>query len=273
MSYLIAVLLGLVQGITEIFPISSSGHLALLQNIFHIEEAELMFDAMLHLGTLLAVILAYRNDVRGVLRGGFALIGIGKEAGSRKPRARARKRMALFIILGTLPLLIALPFRNSKLSGNSVFIGVMLLVTGVILYLADRYGKAKKDFQHITLLDVLLVGLGQALAVVPGVSRSGVTISLGLLRGFQKPFAVKFSFLLSIPSVIGGIALKLWDGIRLGFDPGMLGMYAVGMIAAMVSGYFCIRLLRWTAARSRFGGFAYYCWGAGIVALLLSLVA
>lgn len=275
MSYLTAVLLGLIQGITEFLPVSSSGHLALLQNIFHIEEADLMFDAMLHLGTLLAVVLTYKNDVKGLFRGGFALVGLGKDAGSRKPRARARKRMALFIIIGTLPLLLALPFRNTleKLSGNSVFIGAMLLVTGFVLYLSDRYARSSKDFQHITLLDVILVGLGQVLAAVPGISRSGVTMSVGMLRGFRRTFAVKFSLLLSIPAVIGSALLTLWDAVRLGFDTGMLPMYAVGMIAATVSGYFSIRLLRWTAARSRFGGFAYYCWGAGIVALLLSLVA
>ncbi len=275
MSYLNAVLLGLIQGVTEFLPISSSGHLALLQNIFHIEEADLMFDAMLHLGTLTAVFLTYRNDVKGLFRGGFGLAGLGKDARSRKPKAMTRKRLALFVVIGTLPLLLVLPFRGvlSRLSGNSVFIGVMLLVTGLILYLADRYAKREKDFWHVTVMDVLLVGLGQALAVVPGISRSGATISVGMLRGFQRTFAVKFSLLLSIPSVIGSTILTLFDAVKLGFDPGMLPMYAVGMIAAAVSGYFCIRFLRWTAARSRFGGFAYYCWGAGIVALLLSLVA
>ena len=275
MSYLTAVLLGLVQGITEFLPISSSGHLALLQNIFHIEEADLMFDVMLHLGTLLAVVMTYKNDVKAMFRGGFGLLGIGKDARSRKPTAWARKRMAMLIIIGTLPLFLVLPFRNvlSNLAGSSVFVGAMLLVTGLVLYLSDRYAKPRKDLQHISVLDVLLVGLGQALAVVPGISRSGTTISMGMLRGFQKTFAVKFSFLLSVPAVIGGVILSLIDAVRLGFDLGMLPLYAVGMLAAAISGYFCIRLLRWTAARSRFGGFAYYCWGAGIVALLLSLVA
>lgn len=274
-SYLTAALLGLVQGVTEFLPISSSGHLALLQNLFHIEEADLMFDVMLHLGTLLAIFISYKNDVKGMLRGGIGLIGLGKDG--RRPRggAKLRKRLALLIILGSLPMALVLPVygRLYTLSKNSVFVGVMLLITGGILYLSDRYSRPRKDFQKATLLDVLLVGLGQAMAVIPGISRSGTTISLGLIRGFQRPFAVKFSFLLSIPAVLGAAVISLVDAIRLGVDPGMLPLYGVGMGAAALSGLFSMRLLRWAAARNHFGGFCYYCWGAGIVALLLSLVA
>ena len=275
MSFLVAVLLGLVQGITEFLPVSSSGHLALLHNIFHIEEADLMLDAMLHLGTLLAIFFGCKSDVRSMFRGGFGLLGMGRDGRSRTPKARARKRLALYVLVGTLPLILVLPLRGilERLSGSSVFIGGMLLVMGLILYLAERYGRARKDYQRVSLLDILLVGLGQAVAVIPGISRTGTTVSVGMLRGFHRPFSVKFALLLSVPSVIGDICLTLWDGVQQGFEPGMLPAYVVGMIFAMVSGYFTIRILRWTVARGRFGGFAYYCWGTGIVALLLSLVA
>ncbi|MDD6024647.1 MAG: undecaprenyl-diphosphate phosphatase [Oscillospiraceae bacterium] len=275
MTYLTAILLGLVQGITEFLPVSSSGHLAILQNIFHVEGADLMFDVMLHVGTLFAIFIVYYRDVRGVIRGGLSLVGLGKDRGRTSPAARQRRHLAVFIIIGTLPLLLVLPFKSriEALSGNTVFVGMMLLVTGLILYLADRYGRARKTEQQISILDILLVGLGQALAVVPGISRSGTTISTGMLRGFQRTFAVKFSFLLSIPAVLGAALLNIVEAIKLGFDPGLLPAYFVGMLAAAVSGYFSIRFIRWTAARSKFGGFAYYCWGAGIIALLLSLVA
>ena len=275
MSYFTAALLGLVQGITEILPISSSGHLALLQNIFHIEEADLMLDAMLHLGTLLAVFLSYKPDVVGLFRGGFGLLGAGADSRSRKPAALVRKRMALFVILGTLPAILTLPFRGklTALMANSVFVGVMLLVSGVILYIADRRAGNGKQFRNVSVADVLLVGLGQAFGAIPGVTRSGCVISVGLLRGFQRSFAVKFAFLLSFPVVLGDVILTIFEAARLGTDPGMLPRYLIGMIAAAISGYFCIRALRWAAARNRMGGFAYYCWGAGIVALLLSLVA
>lgn len=275
MSYLTAVLLGLVQGITEFLPISSSGHLALLQNIFNIEEADLMLDAMLHLGTLLAVFAVYKTEVRGLFRGGFALIGVGRDARSSKTAARIRKRLALLVLIGTLPLLAVLPFwgKLSELADNTIFVGLMLMVSGLILYVSNRRAANGKAFRHVTGLDALLVGVGQALSAVPGISRSGTIISVGMLRGFQRSFAVKFAYLLSIPAVLGSVILKLFEAMKLGFDSGMLPMYLIGMLVAAVSGYSCIRIMRWTAARGRMGGFAYYCWGAGIVALLLSLVA
>jgi undecaprenyl-diphosphatase len=275
MSYLTAILLGLVQGVTEFLPVSSSGHLALLQNIFHVEEADFMFDVLLHVGSLLAVFGAYRKDVRGLWRGTLGLIGLGKDRGRTSQAAMDRRRLSVFILVGTLPMLLALPFykKVAALSGSTLFVGLMLLVTGTILYGADRFSRAPKDERQISLLDVLLVGLSQVVAVIPGVSRSGITISTGLTRGFPKSYAVKFSFLLSIPAVLGGAILSLIQAVKLGFDPGLLPTYLLGMLAAAVSGYFSIRLLRYVASKSSFGGFSYYCWGAGIVAVLLSLVA
>jgi undecaprenyl-diphosphatase len=275
MSYLTAILLGLVQGVTEFLPVSSSGHLALLQNIFHVEEADFMFDVLLHVGSLLAVFGAYRKDVRGLWRGSLGLIGLGKDRGRTSRAAMERRRLSVFILVGTIPMLLTLPFykKVAALSGSTLFVGLMLLVTGTILYGADRFSRAPKDERQISLLDVLLVGLSQVVAVIPGVSRSGITISAGLSRGFPKSYAVKFSFLLSIPAVLGGAILSLIQAVKLGFDPGLLPTYLLGMLAAAVSGYFSIRLLRYVASKSSFGGFSYYCWGAGIVAVLLSLVA
>jgi undecaprenyl-diphosphatase len=275
MSYLTAILLGLVQGVTEFLPVSSSGHLALLQNIFHVEEADFMFDVLLHVGSLLAVFGAYRKDVRGLWRGSLGLIGLGKDRGRTSQAAMERRRLSVFILVGTIPMLLTLPFykKVAALSGSTLFVGLMLLVTGTILYGADRFSRAPKDERQISLLDVLLVGLSQVVAVIPGVSRSGITISAGLSRGFPKSYAVKFSFLLSIPAVLGGAILSLIQAVKLGFDPGLLPTYLLGMLAAAVSGYFSIRLLRYVASKSSFGGFSYYCWGAGIVAVLLSLVA
>lgn len=275
MTYLTAVLLGLLQGITEFLPISSSGHLALLQHIFHIDGADLMFDVLLHLGTLLPVLWMLRKDVRYVRRGLGGLIGMGHDRGRNTPRAKENRRLAVFVLVATLPMLLALLLRNAaqSLMDNTALVGALLLVNGGILYLAGRFGSAEKPEKAISLLDVLLVGLGQIFAVLPGISRSGVTISIGLMRGFPKGFAVKFSFLLLIPAVLGAAVVGVVQAVTLGFDVGMLPMYLAGMAASAVSGYFAIRLLRWVAGRSGVGGFAYYCWGAGIVALLLSLVA
>lgn len=275
MTYLTAVLLGLLQGITEFLPISSSGHLALLQHIFHIDGADLMFDVLLHLGTLIPVLWMFRRDVRYVRRGLGGMIGVGHDRGRNTPRAKENRRLAVFVLVATLPMVLALLLRNAarSLMDNTALVGALLLVNGGILYLAGRFGRAEKPEKAISLLDVLLVGLGQIFAVLPGISRSGVTISIGLMRGFPKGFAVKFSFLLLIPAVLGAAVIGVVQAVTLGFDVGMLPMYLVGMAASALSGYFAIRLLRWVAGRSGVGGFAYYCWGAGIVALLLSLVA
>ena len=275
MSYLIAALLGLVQGITEILPLSGSGHLALLRNIFHIQEADLMLDVMFHVGTMIAIFGVYRQDVRGLFRGAMGLLGTGRDSGSSRPSAQVRRRMALLVILGTLPLVLVLPFRTKllALADNSLLVSCMLLLTGLVLYLSDRTSANGKQFKNITLPDVLLVGLGQAVGAIPGISRAGCCISVGLFRGFQRSFAVKFAFLLAVPSMLGDMLVKFIWALKQGFDPGMIPAYFVGMITAAISATFCLRILRWAAARNRMGGFAYYCWGAGIVALLLSLVA
>lgn len=275
MTYLTAVLLGLVQGITEFLPVSSSGHLALLQNIFHIDEADLMFDVLLHVGTLLPILWVFRRDVRYARRGLLGLIGVGHDRGRRTPRARENRRLGIFCLVGTVPLVLSLALQGlaKRMMVNSVFVGLMLLVTGGILWAAGRYSPAEKPEKSISLLDVLLVGLAQAVAVLPGISRCGATISAGLLRGMPKKFAVRLSFLISIPAVLGAAVVSLVSTVSLGFDPGLLPMYAAGMAASAVSGYFAIRLLRWITSRGGIGGFAYYCWGAGIVSLLLSLVA
>ncbi len=275
MSYLTAALLGLIQGLTEFLPVSGSGHFALLKNIFNIEGADLMMDAMLHIGTLISICVVFGPDVRGLLQGGLGLLGAGAAARSSRAPARLRKRLALLVLLGTLPLVLTLPFRKNlqDLGNSTIFVGLMLLLTGFILYSAQRRAGNGKSFRNVSLWDMILVGLGQALAAVPGISRMGTAMSVGLLRGFERTFAFKISVLLSVPAMVGSVIFKFVDAVTLGVDGGMLPVYLLGMVASAVAGVFAIRIMRWCTARGRMGGFAYYCWGAGIVALLLSLVA
>lgn len=273
MSFLTAVLLGLVQGITEFLPVSSSGHLALLQNVFHIDEADLMFDVMLHVGTLIAIFMVYKSDVRDMLRG-FTLLLTGRGGKRAAQPFRLRRRLALLVLSATLPLLIAVPFAGKveELTGNTVVIGILLILNGIMLHVSDRGGVGRKELKEMSILDAILIGLGQVVSVLPGISRSGTTMSVGLGRGLSRSYTVRFSFLLSIPAVLGAAAVQLVSS-GAGFDVSMIPMYLVGMIASAVSGYFSIRILKWLAARSSFSSFAYYCWGAGIIALILSLVA
>ena len=277
MSYLSAIILGLVQGVAEFLPISSSGHLAIFQKFFSLADVEhdhMFFDVLLHLGTLIAVFVAYRKDIAEILREFFAMVHLRRLSKGEKPDIPAR-RMILMLILATLPLVLVIPIKDhvEKLYTNTFFIAFALVVTGLLLFLSDRMKRGTKDAKSATMVDALLVGAAQAIAVVPGLSRSGTTISAGLARGFERTFAVKFSFLMSIPAVLGANILSIVDAIKAGIDTSLLPVYLVGVLVAMVSGYAAIRLLRYIAQKGRFGGFAYYCLGAGLVTLILSLTA
>lgn len=276
MSFFSAIFLGIVQGLAEFLPISSSGHLAFFQTFFgmaNVEEENLFFDVLLHLGTLAAVFVAYWPEIKALILEFFTMIGVRKLRRGQEPD-RLSRRMILYIIIATLPLVLVLPIKD-KVEGlytNSIFIGCAFLVTGTLLFVSDAMSHGNKNLKTATLLDVVVVGFGQALAVVPGLSRSGTTISCGLARGFSREFAVKFSFLMSIPAVLGANLLSLIDAVKAGIDWSLMPMYLAGVITAAVVGYLAIRLLKYITQRGKFGGFAYYCWGAGILTLILSLI-
>lgn len=274
MTFFSAVILGLVQGVAEFLPISSSGHLAIFQKFFglaEMAEGDMFFDILLHLATLCAVFVAYWGEIKALVLEFFTMVNIRKLPKGQKPDMVSR-RMIFFIILATLPLFIVLPIKDSVegLKDNTIFIGCALLVTGVLLFVSDRINRRNKDVKSATILDVILVGCAQAVATVPGLSRSGTTISAGMARGFSREFAVKFSFLMSIPAILGAFILEIVDAIQVGINWNPL--YLVGMLVAAISGYLSICLLKFITKRGNFGGFCYYCWGAGLVTLILSLV-
>lgn len=277
MNYFQSILLGLIQGVAEFLPISSSGHLALFQNILGLADVEgehMFFDVLLHLGTLAAVFAAYWGEIKAIILEFLTMVHIRKLPDGQKPD-RLSRRMIGFIIIGTLPLFVVLPIKDhiEALFSNLMFIGFALVMTGLLLFFSDRFNRGSKDLKNASLLDIVLVGCAQAIAVVPGLSRSGTTIAAGMARGFERQFAVKFSFLLSIPAVLGANILSLIDVITEGgVDITLLPMYLVGVVVAAVSGYLSIRLLKFISQRGSFGGFSYYCWGAGLVALVLSLI-
>lgn len=276
MRLLDAILLGLVQGLAEFLPISSSGHLSVFQNFFGLSTSgtdNLFFDVLLHLGTLSAVFVAYWGEIKAMVLEFFSMVGLRKLPKGQKPD-RLSRRLIFFIILGTLPLFVVLPVKDlvDGLYSNTIFIGFAFLLTGTLLFVSDRMSRGNKDLKSATLADVLLVGCAQAVAVVPGLSRSGSTVAAGMARGFSREFAVKFSFLLSIPAVLGANLLSLVDAIQDGIDWSLMPVYFVGVITAAVSGYLAIRLLKFITQRGSFGAFCYYCWGAGLVTLILSLI-
>lgn len=273
MNLFTSLLLGIIQGLAEFLPISSSGHLALAQHLLGINtEVPAFFDVLLHLGTLLAVLVAYWGDVVEIVQEFFRGVGDIVPGTTPTPVPPAR-RMILLIIVGTLPLFAILPIHKKvqALGDSMVFIGMALVVTGFLLFACDLVRRGHKTERSATLVDALLVGVGQALATMPGISRSGMTISAGCFLGFERSFAVRFSFLLSIPAVLGANILSLKDALEAGVDWAAVPVYLVGVVASAVVGYACIRLLKLIAQKGRFGGFAYYCWAVGLLTLLLNL--
>ena len=280
MNMLYAAFLGLVQGVAEFLPISSSGHLALFENLLHMEALEAMegsalFNILLHLATLAAVIAAYWSDIKEMCAEG---VGMVKSIARRQPilgegEGIPARRLILMIILGTLPLFVIVPFQDAleRLNAYPVAIGIALLVTGTLLFVADRLPRGEKTAGTMTAADALIIGVAQALATIPGLSRSGTTITAGMSRGLERSFAVRFSFLMSLLSVAGAVILKALDVLEEGIDVSLLPMYLVGMAVAGVTGYLSIRLLHKIVKKGRFGGFAYYCWGVGALSIVLTL--
>lgn len=274
MSLLHAILLGLIQGISEFLPISSSGHLSIAQNLFGVEMeggGDMFFEVLLHLGTLAAVFVAYWADIKEMILEFFRAIGDIRRGGMPDPIPPAR-RLILLLIIGTLPLFVVLPIQDfvEGLSSNTYVVGGALLVTGALLFASDRVKKGRKTASSATVGDILLIGAAQAVATCPGLSRSGTTIAVGCFAGLERKFAVRFAFLLSIPAVLGANILKIADVAATGIDAALLPAYIVGVVTAAISGYLCIRLVHMITDKGRFGAFAYYCWGMGLLTVLLT---
>ena len=273
MTYFMAILLGLVQGIAEFLPISSSGHLALMQHFFSgMQEPDNLYTILLHFATLIAVCIVYWQDIVSMIVEFFrGLAALFTRRGGRETEPPAARRLVMLVILGTLPLVLVLPINDKldALSSHPAFIACALMVTGFLLFFSDRMAKGRKTERTARVTDALLVGVAQCIATVPGLSRSGTTIAAGMALGFDRKFAVRYSFLLSLPAVLGATLLQLIKTVKAGgIDMSLLPKYLVGMVVAGVVGYFSIQLVKLLADKGKFGKFAYYCWAVGIVALI-----
>ena len=276
MTFPLAIILGVVQGVAEFLPISSSGHLSLLQYFFGMENNDNLFNILLHFATLIAVCVAYRRDIGEMILEFFRAIGDMVRGRTTKGNPPEARRMILLIILGTLPLFLVVLVKDrvEALGNNPTFVSCALLVTGFILFFSDRMAKGHKTVRTATVKDVLLVGVAQTIATIPGISRSGSTISAGMALGFDRKFAVRYSFLMSLPAVLGATLLEVVDvaSAQTVISPEVVPMYAVGMVLAGVVGFFSIKLVNLLASKGKFGAFAYYCWAVGLLALIGSLV-
>lgn len=266
-----AVVLGVVQGLTEFLPVSSSGHLVVFQQVLGVRLPGVAFEIVLHLGTLAAVLVVYRRDVEAAVAGGLrALAALMRGRGAAAWRDDPGAYLALLVILGTVPA--ALVGLAAKDAIEAVFesasaVAVFWLVTGALLWWVNRLEHAGKPLERAGLGDALAVGIFQALALLPGVSRSGSTIAGARLRGLSRVDAARFSFLLSLPAIVGAAVLEMPAILAAGeTGAGLLPLLAGGLTAA-VTGYASIRwLLRWLVA-DRLHWFAYYVWALAIVVL------
>ena len=231
------------------------------------------YDVLLHLGTLLAVFAAYWRDILDMIGEFFRGTGDLLRRSTPTPVPPAR-RLIVLIIIATLPLVVVLPIRKAVqgLSDNMVFIGVALIVTGFLLFASDLMRKGKKTERHATWMDALVVGIAQAIATVPGISRSGMTITAGVFCGLDRKFAVRFAFLMSIPAVVVANILSIADALEAGVNWAEVPMYLAGVVTAAVVGYLCICLLKMIANKGRFGAFAYYCWAVGVLTLAMKAI-
>ena len=274
MTFLQSILLGLIQGVAEFLPISSSGHLAIAQNLLNINaEVPAFYDVLLHLGTLIAVFVAYWPDIVDMIREFF--LGVKDIARGTTPTpVPPNRRMILLLIIGTLPLFVIVPIKDyiERLSANTIVVGCALLITGVLLFFSDRHNHGHKTANSVRLRDVLLIGVAQAFATLPGISRSGTTVSVGCFLGLDRRFALRYSFLMSIPAILGANILNLKDCLAAGIDMTLIPAYISGVATAAVLGYLSIRLLKFVTEKGKFGAFSYYCWAVGALTIVLSIV-
>jgi undecaprenyl-diphosphatase len=276
MTVFYAIFSALLQGIAEFLPVSSSGHLAALQNLFGQTpdvNANMLFIAFLHLGTLIAVFFSFRRDLRSITAELAILIRGRDDAADSPPTPPAR--FALLIAAATAPLILAIPLYGAVrvLFTKTGFIGIMFVATGAILYVTTRYIKAGgKTERTFTVLDAVLVGAAQLLSLIPGLSRVGATVTVGFIRGAERDFAVKFSYLLSVPAVIGVLLATLIGAVRNGIDFSIVPLCLLGTVISALVGVFAIGFLRLMMSKDKFRVFSYYNIIAGTVLVILSLI-
>ena len=254
MSIVSAILYGIIQGLAEFLPISSSGHLAIAHGLFgtaNLDTDYFTFDILLHLATLVAVLIVYYKDIFPLIPAFFRVIGKICRGKFRLSECDDNEKMLIYLVIATLPLVAAV-FLNDKVEALSQYVkvvGAILIVNGVVLFLSDRIGKGNKELADVKPKNALAVGLCQLCAILPGLSRSGSTITGGRLCGFTREFAVKFSFILSIPA-------------------SELPAYGLGMLAAAVTGILAMKLLAYVSKKSNFRIFSLYCVIVGVVAVI-----
>lgn len=276
MNWFEALVLGVVQGLTEFLPVSSSGHLVLCQHLFGLREPELLFDICVHVGTLMAVLAVFYRDILQMLSVLMRLPGLASRPGGLRAQfdQHPELRLMLMIVLGSLPtaaLGILFAKMAEQLFGTIWLVGIALLITGTFLWFTRLRRSSGRTIEEMRPKDALILGLAQGLAIVPGISRSGATISTALYLGIDRELAGRFSFLLAIPAILGALVLGL-DGDM--FQTNLpAGTILLGSLMAAIVGYLALVLLLKLVKKGQLYRFAPYCWIVGVAALVASFVS
>lgn len=252
-----ALILGAIQGLTEFLPVSSSGHLVIFQHIMGLQEGTLAFDVLLHIGTLVAVAVAFWEDILAILKRPFS-------------------RLTYLIVVGCIPAALMGFFLQplfEQAFQSLLVVGIGLLITGTILKVSEMAAAKSfnmKEVADTSYGDVLFIGLLQGIAIVPGISRSGSTIAGGLLAGLDRTWAARYSFLVAIPVILGAGLAQFKDISEQGSN-GFMASYIVGFVAAAIFGYIAIRIVMQLVRKGRLSIFSYYCWVVGLLTILASI--
>ncbi|MBN1548644.1 MAG: undecaprenyl-diphosphate phosphatase [Syntrophaceae bacterium] len=270
MTFIQAVVLGIVQGLTELLPVSSSAHLVIAQSYmpgFH--QPGVLFDAVLHLGTLTAVVFFFRTDL---VEMAFSLALLFKKHPGLTEKQRSLCKLFFLIIVSTVVTgIIGITFQEQiELLFASLRIAAsMLFVTGLLLFLSDRVRIDRKKESSLSIFDAVIIGLAQGIALVPGISRSGATITCGIFLGLSRETAARYSFIMSIPAILGAVILQFPHfSVISGAD---FLLYLAGFMASLVTGFFSLKLLYYFIKKATLRFFAYYCWLIGTTVLISSL--
>lgn len=290
MSLFQSIMMGFIQGLTEFLPVSSSGHLAILKELFQIKEPGMFFDVLLHMGTLLAVFVVYYRDIWKLITEFFGILGdAGRNLGIFIKNRRYReeepyirvihnsyRKFVMLVIVSTIPTgIIGYVAKDLvEMAGELLIVpGICLIVTAILLFIADHVPDGGKLPRNVTYTNAFLVGIAQGIATLPGLSRSGTTITACLLSGYSRKFAVKYSFIMSIPAILGAMLLEVKDVDFSLLTGSEIRNYVIGTVIAAVVGYICIKTMLVIVRKKKFTVFSIYCLIVGAASIGLYFYA
>lgn len=286
MSLLKAVIMGVIQGLTEFLPVSSSGHLALFKILFDVEtDTGMLFDVLLHVGTLIAIFAVFYKDIFRMIKEGFAIIAdffrnvrifFGNVfQGADEPYhmlvSNSYRKFVMLVIVSTIPTgIIGFVAADVVEAASEILIvpGCCLILTAILLFVSDHIADGTKMPKNVTYSNAFFIGICQGLATLPGLSRSGTTITACLFSKFKRSFAVRYSFIMSIPAVLGALVLELMDFSAVKVTPAEIGYYLAGVFCAAVVGYIAIKTMLVAVKKKKFTFFAVYCLVVGVISIV-----